>query len=449
MMRLSVREIGLFRRPVTFRFPFRFGAARVEAAPQAFVRARVADDSGRESVGWAAEMMMPRWFDKNPALTAEQNVAQLGRALALGAQALSAAGAGTPFALHRAAAAPHAAACAAEGLPSLVASYGLALPDRAILDAALKLGGVTAAAGLRANLPGVTAEGLDIAGWLSARAPAPSIGFRHTVGLGDALGPGDPAEDGLPRALPEVIATYAPRWFKLKLSGDAGSDVARLTEIAAVLDALPDYAVTLDGNEQFPDAAAVAALLDAIDAEPRLRRLRAATAYLEQPIARAEALAAPLGALAARIPVIIDESDGADDAWPRAQALGYAGVSAKSCKGLYRALLNGARVARDGGFISAEDLTTQPGLAIQQDLALAAFIGCAHAERNGHHFVDGMDGAPDAERAAFAAAHPDLYAGPRARLRVEGGRVALGSTLAAAGLGAAVEPDIRAMEAMP
>ena len=57
-----------------------------------------------------------------------------------------------------------------------------------------------------------------------------------------------------------------------------------------------------------------------------------------------------------------------------------------------------------------EDLTCQAGLAVQQDLALGALIGVTHAERNGHHYVDGFAETPAAEAEAFLAAHPDLYA---------------------------------------
>src|SRR5207245_2375971 len=61
-------------------------------------------------------------------------------------------------------------------------------------------------------------------------------------------------------------------------------------------------------------------------------------------------------------------------------------------------------------FVTGEDLTCQAGLALQQDLALGAFIGITHAERNGHHYVDGFGDTPASEAQAFAAAHPDLYA---------------------------------------
>jgi hypothetical protein len=97
--------------------------------------------------------------------------------------------------------------------------------------------------------------------------------------------------------------------------------------------------------------------------------------------------------------------------------LGYRGISTKSCKGFYRGLLSRARVALwnaevkdERFFMSAEDLTTQGGVALQQDLALATLVGAGHFERNGHHYVDGMAGAPQAEQEVFLAVHGDLCA---------------------------------------
>ena len=59
--------------------------------------------------------------------------------------------------------------------------------------------------------------------------------------------------------------------------------------------------------------------------------------------------------------------------------------------------------------MTGEDLTTQAGLAVQQDLALVNLIGLRHVERNGHHYVNGMAGLPQREQDDFLAAHPDLY----------------------------------------
>ena len=74
--------------------------------------------------------------------------------------------------------------------------------------------------------------------------------------------------------------------------------------------------------------------------------------------------------------------------------------------------------------------------------ALAALLGLTHAERNGHHYVDGFGEAPETEQSAFAAAHPDLYeleAG-RPRLAIRGGRIELGS-LDRSGFAHHADPD--------
>ena len=78
---------------------------------------------------------------------------------------------------------------------------------------------------------------------------------------------------------------------------------------------------------------------------------------------------------------------------------------------------------------------------MQQDLALGALIGVTHAERNGHHYVDGFGEAPAAEAQAFRSAHPDLYAGDghTVRLAIHGGDLLTGS-LVAPGFASGVHP---------
>ncbi|MBB4575929.1 hypothetical protein GGI59_004235 [Rhizobium lentis] len=92
-------------------------------------------------------------------------------------------------------------------------------------------------------------------------------------------------------------------------------------------------------------------------------------------------------------PFLIDESDEGDGAFARARALGYTVVSSKTCKGIYRSLMKAIRIRTEGVpalFLSGEDLTCQAGLAVQQDLALVSLFGLSHVERNGHHYVAGM-----------------------------------------------------------
>jgi hypothetical protein len=358
------------------------------------------------------------------------------------------------------------AECATRKLGGLIASFGLALLDRAILDALGRLESRTVFQLAQENRFGLTgASAPDIAGFdldrfLAGLRPAQTIHARHTVGLVDALTKeeteGKRLDDGLPESLEEAVAAYGHRYFKLKVGGDLKADIERLSGIAAVLDrAVEPYFATLDGNEQYHDIEGVAALWRGIGEEPRLARLKSSILFIEQPIARSAALDRPVAALAHEIPLEIDESDADIGVFPRARELGYHGISSKACKGFYRALLNRARVekwnAEEGAgryFMSAEDLTTQSGVAVQQDLAQALLIGATHVERNGHHYVDGMAGAPEAEQGAFLAAHPDLYmrANGRVRLAIRDGQLAVGSLHDTPGLATGPMPDFSAMK---
>lgn len=446
--RIVLREVLLFERPVTLRLPFRFGAATVTRASQAFVRV-VAEVDGRRSTGATAELMVPKWFDKSPALTHEQNAEQLRQSLRIACQ--EALDAGPQPSAHALSLEVHDAALrigTAEGLPRLAAQFGPAQLDKAVADAVLRAKDTGWCTGLRAGLLGDP--------WsrhLAVTAPD-TITLRHTVGLADRLRPdeaGQGPDDGLPATLSEAITAGGLTHFKLKLAGDAAKDVPRLRAIAAVLQAeARDYRVTLDGNESFADAASLRDTWRALKAEPVLRDLLARTLLLEQPLPRATTLSTAIDGLGIDVPVIIDESDDHDEAFDEALALGYRGVSSKACKGLYRSLRNAAHIAAQPGtglLLSGEDLTCQAGLGVQQDTLLAASLGVTHIERNGHHYVRGFGSAPATEADAFAAAHPGLYRhtpqGPC--LDVRGGRLDL-RTLHVPGFASAVHPDWRALQ---
>jgi hypothetical protein len=99
--------------------------------------------------------------------------------------------------------------------------------------------------------------------------------------------------------------------------------------------------------------------------------------------------------------------------------------------------------------MTGEDLTTQAGLAVQQDIALVNLIGLTHVERNGHHYVNGMADLPAVEQDAFFAAHPDLYerSNGAVRIKIAGGQIAIGS-LAAAGFASSAHPEWKTLSRM-
>jgi hypothetical protein len=323
-----------------------------------------------------------------------------------------------------------------------------------VLDALCRALGVSFYRAVQANLVGAGSfEGIDLGAYCASLKPRASIAARHTVGLVDPITAADQKQrvgDGLPETLEEVVARYGQRYFKLKVAGDARADVERLVAIAAVLDRIAGpYHVSLDGNEQYEDMQGVAELWARMKGEVRLARLVSSVLFIEQPVKRQKALASPVKDIDR--PVIIDESDDALDAFPRAKALGYRGVSSKTCKGLYKSLLNGARCVAwgEGYFMSGEDLTIQAGLALQQDLALVSLLGLTHVERNGHHYVNGMAGLPPGEQDAFLAAHPDLYERSHGavRVKISEGMLDIGS-LDCPGYASRAMPDWQAMKEM-
>jgi L-alanine-DL-glutamate epimerase-like enolase superfamily enzyme len=444
-LRLAVRDIALFERPVDFARPFRFGAVTVKAAVQIFVRVEIEVEGKGRAVGATAELLAPKWFDKRPHLTPEETVASMRRTLGIARELyLGHSGFATAFGLHAACIGAQFEACAKEDIPALAAAYGPAEIDKAILDALLRSAGVNLFDGMAQNIAGIDArlsrdlaDG-DIVQFLSGRRRPERVAVRHTVGLDDKIEGDGGVADGR--------ANSGARYFKLKLGGDPDADTMRLSKIGRQLLKLPyDYRVTLDANEQYADLDAFRILAARLDRGSALKPVASKLLYIEQPIPREITAQSPLGELAAR-DFIIDEADDCYDAFATARAFGYRGISSKSCKGLYKSIINATRAAkwsaeRASYFITGEDLTCQAGLAVQQDLALGALIGLTHAERNGHHYVDGFANTPAAEVDAFLAAHPDLYVKvDKVRLAIQDGTLATRS-LTAPGFASAVHPD--------
>jgi L-alanine-DL-glutamate epimerase-like enolase superfamily enzyme len=449
--KLAVRDIAFFERPVPFVRPFRFGAVTVNASTQIFVRAEIEVEGRGTSIGATAELLAPKWFDKRPHLSSEETAAELRRSLLIARDLyLARNGFETAFGLHAARIAAQVAACAKEDIPPLAAGYGPAEIDKAVLDALLRALDLNFFDGMAGDVAGIDASltpdlaDRDVADFLGGRHRLERVAVRHTVGLDDQVeGAG---------GVSDHEQNSGARYFKLKLNGNPEADTARLIRIGNELRKLPyDYQVTLDANEQYADLAALRALGDRLDRDVALRPIAAKLLYIEQPMPRDITRQSPLGNLSKR-DFIIDEADDSYDAFPAAKALGYRGISSKSCKGIYKSILNATRAQKwsAGGekyFISGEDLTCQAGLAVQQDLALGALIGVTHAERNGHHYVDGFASTPAHEAEAFLSAHPDLYIrdGNTVRLSIHDGDLKTRS-LTTPGFASGAHPDWAALK---
>ena len=81
---VAVEAIDLFERDVRLRMPFRFGVVTLtQGAAGLCPSAHPRSTDGTQAEGMAAELLAPKWFDKNPALSNEDNFDQLRAALGI------------------------------------------------------------------------------------------------------------------------------------------------------------------------------------------------------------------------------------------------------------------------------------------------------------------------------------------------------------------------------
>lgn len=452
--RLRLQTARLLLRDCRTRQPFRFGVHTLTVAPLVVLEATVEVLGHGVITGRSSDLLVPKWFEKDRNKSPREDVLAL---LESARGAITVAKEFEPVSAFEAIWRVYDSRSAAGGAPPLLLGFGVALLERALLDALCRALRIRFHDLLRSELTGFDPARLDpaTAGWVVAdrlpQQPSTSIVLRHTVGLLDPLETDPdgvpPQDDGEPHTLAEAAKRDRLSHFKVKFSGDAEHDHERLLAIASVLDrtALPQWRFTLDGNEQYASLASLADLLDDIARTRRGREIMARLLYTEQPLPRGVSFDTGATTGIERFDrfggLIIDEADGEPSAFPRALAAGYRGVSMKNCKGVFRALTHRARIDLEGrGLQSGEDLTNLPILALQQDLATAATLHLPSVERNGHHYFRGLDHLdPEVQRSALDS-HPDLY---EARdggvfLRIENGRLGLGSTIAS-GYGSPIE----------
>ena len=427
--RFKVKATGFRERNIILRLPFKFGAVTLTEVPQLIANVVIELENGVTGQGSSAETLVPKWFDKNPDLSNEDNFEQLRAAARIAAGLYRESPLENAFGLYSACYQDQMSRGAGQGLNPLLASFGQAILDRAVLDAVCSTLGISFFQAVQSNVPGLRSMAiapeladLDFAGFLAGLKPVERINARHTIGLVDPLTAEDLTgkdriNDGLPETLEEVIGFYGNRFFKIKISGDVEADIERLSRISEILEkSAPGFLATLDGNEQYRDPEHFQELWKRAKEDSRLEALLSSIIFVEQPIHRDHSFDRSVDGISAEVPVIIDESDCDLDAFPRAAAFGYRGVSSKQCKGVYKSIINKARCLKwnqQEGFekylLSGEDLTTQAGLSVQQNLALASILGLSHLELNGHHYVQGMSGLPPEEQEEYLEKYPSLY----------------------------------------
>lgn len=229
----------------------------------------------------------------------------------------------------------------------------------------------------------------------------------HLVGGLDAIDAddlrGDEPDDGHPVLLRDWIARDRLRCLKIKLRGnDPAWDYERLVGVGEVALETGVPHLCADFNCTVTDPGVVEATLDRLQREEPA--IAARLLYVEQPFPyELERDRLDVRAIAARVPLFLDES--AHD-WEHVRLgheLGWNGVALKTCKTQSGALLSHCWARAHGMQIMVQDLTN-PMLALIPHVRLAAHVGTIMGvECNGAQFY------PDGS-AAEARVHPGLYA---------------------------------------
>jgi hypothetical protein len=236
-LRLVESRIGI--RTAVSRMPFRYGIVTVRAAPVATLAVAIETERGERATGYAADFLAYRWFDKRPEKSLRDNVADLLRAIELALAAYERQKAHrSAFELWLTCGAELERDGAAAGLNALTRSFGLSMPERAVMDALGRLhraavAQLLAGAALGVDLARLDPELGDIApAQILPERPLDRVWVRHTVGLVDPITATDLPEggrvgDGLPETLEEYLKVDGPRFLKVNISRSTGRASSR------------------------------------------------------------------------------------------------------------------------------------------------------------------------------------------------------------------------------
>lgn len=471
-MSYTIKRIELFvRETAPGRIAFKIGsAAKAERRtnPLGHVRLILADDKGREAFGCSGDRLSVRWLDKRPGRDRGLKLRELVELIYKAREIyLADPNVATPFEKWLEAHPKIMAAGARAQQEPLTASLASSLMERALVDAYCRLNGASAFAMLRDDRLGFAAHRADrdlpkmsTAAWLPER-PVTTFQVRHTIGPADPMRvaevpAADRVNDGLPEALDDNIRRYGLHYFKIKVGGEVSADIARMRRIWDVLPQDPETMITFDANEAYSDLKVFADFIDRFEKE--LPGMFQHTSYIEQPLPRALTLDPATSDMIRKISerklLLIDEADGAVDAFKRAHAIGYAGTSHKNCKGFFKSLINRVRVVHYNeqgkpAFQSAEDLQNLAIVPLHQDFVTVGMLGLNNCERNGHHLNRGLAFLSAKDKTSIARNHTDLYSkrDDEWYVKIRNGTIDCAS-LQGPGFGVVDEPDWGSMEDM-
>lgn len=424
---IRVRGAAVDFEHVELAIPFALSGASITWFTVVRVRVDVVDRLGRTAEGTARSALSVPWSWPRSALSVVDRDLILRDITSRLAASLIDLEPGDPFQMWRSigdlAAGTTASSAAAAGSPDPVPELAVALAvgvvDNAVHD------GWSRCAGLPAmKMYGPEFLNADLGGCLG---PAMSAAYpehfltepelrlpvQHVVGASDPLRSAGQHSTG--RTLTDWICTDGLSQVKIKVAGrSAVEDAERIVDVytAIVAGANGPPVLALDPNEAYRNPAEVCRLLDLVAAHSE--SVLGAVRFVEQPIGRdAHPDPAELRALAARVPVLLDEGLARVSDLPRLIAAGWSGLVIKAAKGQTSALLGYSYARANELFVTVQDLTSVDTALEHSARLVSSFeLSARHLEFNSRQY------APDANR-ALQQRHPELTRVVDGQVRVE------------------------------
>ena len=133
---LQVVEVAFAREPCQTRLPFRFGGVTLHQTERLTCRVVARAENGDEAIGWSSDLLVPRWFRKDNQATPVEDADELLKSAKLAASCYSRLSANTVFGLWRQVLADRIESQEVDQPDLLVRGYGVAIVERALIDAA-------------------------------------------------------------------------------------------------------------------------------------------------------------------------------------------------------------------------------------------------------------------------------------------------------------------------
>ncbi len=187
-LQIRVTGVDLELHNCTTRIPFRFGIHTLTEAPMAVVALTAETSDGTALAGWSSELLVPRWFEKDPERSVEDDIRSLVDSIDCAGEILTDGSLASVFDHYWRMLEARVLSVPVTAQDRLTRGFGCAICERAMMDATCRGVGLSFLTSLDCDLFRIDPARFypQLGDWKFEPAPLPEkLAVRHTVGLLD------------------------------------------------------------------------------------------------------------------------------------------------------------------------------------------------------------------------------------------------------------------------